>query len=190
MGVVFCVSPVLKSSSFILLEWMRESGARDELFYQDFFWPNFFFYEPVMSTWMQTYFMFRLRAKHSITWGKIRRGRSCPPCSFLFQPEINSRGSHIIGLTVYVRQALWTQFHRMMWYVETEWPRINNFIRLISNLESIFCHLPSPPFWYSYEFVFPQNLSGIISCSKLPSIFLLPRWSLWQYRHLWKPPTF
>lgn len=45
----------------------------------------------------------------------------------------------------------------MIWYVETEWPRINNFLRLISNLEDIFCHHPSPLFDILMNLIFPKT---------------------------------
>lgn len=45
----------------------------------------------------------------------------------------------------------------MIWYVETEWPRINNFLRLTSNLEDIFCHHPSPLFDILMNLIFPKT---------------------------------
>lgn len=45
----------------------------------------------------------------------------------------------------------------MIWYVETEWPRINNFLRLISNLEDIFCYHPSPLFDILMNLIFPKT---------------------------------
>lgn len=56
----------------------------------------------------------------------------------------------------------------MIWYVETEWPGINNFIRLLSNLEGIFCHLPSPFFDILLNLFFPKTSVAAFPAQNCP----------------------
>lgn len=57
-----------------------------------------------------------------------------------------------------------------IWYdnVETEWPRINNFLRLISNWEGIFCHLPSTFFDMLMNLFFPQTSVAAFPAQNCP----------------------